>query len=102
MPPERSFSRHRHPRRLWLALALLLALSGLLLHPLAHHQPQSDCVLCLIGSGGSPLPSSTPPPPVPPVALQAPLPLPAAPALFQPSLRTRPPTRAPPSSTPAY
>jgi len=49
----------RSRRRAWLLGLLLLAITGLVFHPLVHHQSNDECDICLQSSGASPLPAAT-------------------------------------------
>ncbi len=51
-PPHSLFRRPR-----WHRALLLLVFAGLLFHPVIHHQVDEQCVVCLLGSGASPMPA---------------------------------------------
>lgn len=86
------------PRRWrpWLLGLALLALTGLVAHPLLHAQPEAQCAVCSLGSGAAPL-SAAPPQVTPPrvVPVRQRLSRPGAVRAPDPHWRL-PPGRAPP------
>ncbi len=84
-------------RRRWFVALLLLAMAGLLFHPLIHHQPDAQCAVCILGAGASPLPSNSLAQAIPfPFFVAIVLPFATARAPAAPTWRT-PPGRAPPA-----